>query len=151
MTSVYGDRFETIEGNTSGASGIISNGGGVCRKSYYNSQLPGTKFCRPEYSILEKEEDSSESLSESSKWTGRVTASSLNVRQWAGTEYPKLKSCPVLFRGKTVEICDVVKANNGENWYYVRINGKIYGFVCGQYVEKISCFLYRWKRGTLRI
>ena len=52
VTKVDGDRFYTIEGNTSGASGIVANGGGVCRKSYYNSQLPGTKFCRPDYSII---------------------------------------------------------------------------------------------------
>lgn len=52
VTKVSGDQFWTIEGNTSGASGIIENGGGVCAKSYYNSQLPGTKFCRPDYSIV---------------------------------------------------------------------------------------------------
>ena len=67
VTAVSGDRFETIEGNTSGASGIIPNGGGVCKKSYYNSRLPGTKFCRPEYSLLEKGEDTSGSLSKSPK------------------------------------------------------------------------------------
>lgn len=50
VTKVSGDYFETIEGNTSGASGIIANGGGVCAKSYYNSQLPGTKFCRIDWS-----------------------------------------------------------------------------------------------------
>lgn len=49
VTKVSGDYFETIEGNTSGASGIIANGGGVCAKSYYNSQLPGTKFCRVDW------------------------------------------------------------------------------------------------------
>lgn len=31
---VYGGYVHTIEGNTSGASGLISNGGGVCRKTY---------------------------------------------------------------------------------------------------------------------
>lgn len=51
VTAVIGDRFYTIEGNTSGASGIITNGGGVCAKSYLNSQMPGTKFCTPDYSI----------------------------------------------------------------------------------------------------
>lgn len=55
VTSVSGDYFTTIEGNTSGGSTIIANGGGVCKKGYYNSNLPGTKFCRPNYSILEKE------------------------------------------------------------------------------------------------
>lgn len=55
VKKVQGDKFWTIEGNTSGASGIIANGGGVCEKSYYNSQLPGTKFCRPDYSIVADE------------------------------------------------------------------------------------------------
>ena len=52
VTSVNGDYFTTIEGNTNGGSTIIANGGGVCRKSYYNSNLPGTKFCTPDYSIV---------------------------------------------------------------------------------------------------
>lgn len=52
VIKVQGDQFWTIEGNTSGASGIVANGGGVCQKTYYNSQLPGTKFCRPDYSIV---------------------------------------------------------------------------------------------------
>ena len=52
VTAVIGDRFYTIEGNTSGASGIIANGGGVCQKSYYKSKLPGTKFCTPDYSLV---------------------------------------------------------------------------------------------------
>lgn len=52
VTAVIGDRFYTIEGNTSGASGIIANGGGVCAKSYLNSRMPGTKFCTPDWSIV---------------------------------------------------------------------------------------------------
>lgn len=52
VTGVKGDYFTTIEGNTSGGSNIIANGGGVCAKGYYNSNLPGTKFCTPDYSIL---------------------------------------------------------------------------------------------------
>ncbi len=52
VTAVIGDRFYTIEGNTSGASGIIANGGGVCAKSYLNSQMPGTKFCTPDWKLV---------------------------------------------------------------------------------------------------
>ena len=33
----------------------IANGGGVCAKSYLNSKLPGTKFCTPDYSIVNGE------------------------------------------------------------------------------------------------
>lgn len=57
VISVNGDRFTTIEGNTSGGSTIIANGGGVCKKSYYNSNLPGTKFCTPDYSIIKETEE----------------------------------------------------------------------------------------------
>ena len=52
VVEVNGDKFKTIEGNTSGASGIVDNGGGVAKKTYYNSKLPGTKFLRPDYSIV---------------------------------------------------------------------------------------------------
>lgn len=54
VTAVVGDRFYTTEGNTSGASGIIANGGGVCAKSYLNSQMPGTKFCTPDWKIVNR-------------------------------------------------------------------------------------------------
>ena len=57
VTSVSGDYFTTIEGNTSGGSTIIANGGSVCRKGYYNSKLPGTKFYTPEYSLIEGEDE----------------------------------------------------------------------------------------------
>lgn len=56
VTGVNGDYFTTVEGNTSGGSTIIANGGGVCAKGYYNSNLPGTKFCTPDYSLAESEE-----------------------------------------------------------------------------------------------
>lgn len=49
VTRVAGDRFWTIEGNTSCATGVVANGGGVYSKSYLNSHMIGTKFCRPDY------------------------------------------------------------------------------------------------------
>jgi len=72
VTSVNGDKFTTIEGNTSGGSTIIANGGGVCKKSYYNSKLPGTKFCTPDYSIIKETEDID--MEELKKLQERVTA-----------------------------------------------------------------------------
>lgn len=56
VTIVSGDYFTTIEGNTSGGSSIIANGGSVCKKDYYNSNLPGTKFCTPDWSLVESED-----------------------------------------------------------------------------------------------
>lgn len=34
VTEVTASKVKTIEGNTSGASGVVENGGGVCQKSY---------------------------------------------------------------------------------------------------------------------
>ena len=43
----------TIEGNTSGASGVIANGGGVCNKKYELNYKNIAGYGRPDYSILE--------------------------------------------------------------------------------------------------
>lgn len=148
VTAVIGDRFYTIEGNTSGASGIIANGGGVCAKSYLNSQMPGTKFCTPDWSIVaEKASNSSATAkpstnettkpSKAPKWVGKVTASKLNVRTWAGTEYAQLKSYPTLAKGNLVDVCDTIKAKDKTDWYYIRIAGKYFGFVSAKYIKKV--------------
>ena len=54
---VTGGRVYTIEGNTSGASGVIANGGGVCRKSYSLTYGRIGGYGRPDYSIAEEEDD----------------------------------------------------------------------------------------------
>ena len=70
------------------------------------------------------------------KWVGRVTASLLNVRSWAGTEYPNIKSYPFLAANNLVDVCDVVKDVRGADWYYVRIRGVYYGFVSSSYIVR---------------
>ena len=71
------------------------------------------------------------------KCKGQVTASILNVRSWAGLEHPNIKAIPTLKYGTTVEICDTVKDAGGADWYYVLIDGRIYGFVSADYIRKI--------------
>ena len=68
------------------------------------------------------------------KWTGVVTASALNVRKWAGKENAKCSFGP-LKNGTKVEVCDTVKASDGDNWYYIQCEGK-YGFVSAEYIKK---------------
>lgn len=70
------------------------------------------------------------------KWTGVVTATELNVRTWAGTEYGNIRSYPVLAKGNKVDVCDSVKAADGDVWYFARIAGKYYGFVHSDYIKK---------------
>ena len=52
VTGVTASQIQTIEGNTSGASGIVANGGGVCRKTYQRSALASqTKYFTPDWSL----------------------------------------------------------------------------------------------------
>lgn len=44
----------TIEGNTSGASGVVANGGGVCRKCYSLTYSRIGGYGRPDYTIAEE-------------------------------------------------------------------------------------------------
>ena len=68
---------------------------------------------------------------------GNVTATVLNVRTWAGTEYPNIKKYPTLNQGNEVEVMNFTqKDKNGSKWYYIRIAGKYYGFVSAKYVKK---------------
>lgn len=82
-----------------------------------------------------KEESSGTSLNRKPLLTGKVITL-LNVRTWAGSENPRIKSWPQLAEGYKVEVCDTIKAKNGNDWYYIRINGKIYGFVNADYISK---------------
>lgn len=93
VTSVSGDYFETIEGNTSSGSSIVANGGGVFKKSYYNSNLPGTKFVTPDWSICDEfisyGTHYAKVYFESLKARGIVTDS----EYWGEYEAPVEKSC----------------------------------------------------------
>lgn len=230
VTKVEGDKFYTIEGNTSGGSSIVPNGGGVYAKSYYNSNLPGTKFCRPDYpivkSIINSSSTSKPSTSTYNKWVGaatkddtdvfanptgtsklstypklnkgnlvdvigvsgtryqvkiadkfvgyvektnikdpnavvtkpsastntstskpvtttkkypfvgEVTASELNVRTGAGTNYNKLPSYPILKKGNLVDVLKAKKDTSGNKWYQIRIADKYTGYVSAKYIKK---------------
>ena len=75
--------------------------------------------------------------SKTPKWVGKVTATKLKVRKWAGTENAQLKSYPTLAKGNLVDVCDAIKAKDGTSWYYIRIAGKYFGFVSTKYICKV--------------
>ena len=77
---------------------------------------------------------SSGGLNKTEKWSGTVTASSLNVRTWAGEENAPCSFSP-LKNGTKVSVCDSVKDSDGDTWYYIKYNGK-YGFVHSAYISK---------------
>ena len=69
-------------------------------------------------------------------FVGKVTAGLLNVRSWAGTSNPKIKSYPLLAKGNMISVCDSILANDKTEWYYVKIAGKYYGFVSAAWITK---------------
>ena len=127
VTKVEGDKFYTIEGNTNNGSTIIANGGSVCSKSYNNSNLPGTKFCRPDYSIVKSIMNSSStskpSTSTYNKWVGAATKDDTDVfANPTGTS--KLLTYPKLNKGNLVDVIGVSGTR-----YQVKIADKFVGYV----------------------
>lgn len=124
VIKVSGDQFWTVEGNTSGGSTIIANGGGVCQKSYYNSNLPGTKFCTPNYSLVKnvtsvsdpdviKKQNTKAYIAQIKKDTKCYTKSN---KKSPSKLFPKLK------KGAVVEVMKYVETDSaGLRWYFIRI------------------------------
>lgn len=69
-------------------------------------------------------------------WVGKVTASSLNVRTGAGTNYGNLKAWPRLGKNNLVDVIGESKAKDGSKWYKIRIANKHVGYVHSAYLKK---------------
>ena len=54
VVEVTTSKIKTIEGNTSGASGVIENGGGVCKKTYSRSCGKILGYGLPDWSLVVK-------------------------------------------------------------------------------------------------
>ena len=134
VTKVEGDKFYTIEGNTSGGSSIVPNGGGVYAKSYYNSNLPGTKFCRPDYSIVTSiltsntssntsNQPNQASNSSYSKWVGSCTKDRTVI-------YSKASGTTALSSYKSLNKENLVDVIGESGYRYkVKIAGKYTGYI----------------------
>lgn len=127
-----GNRFE-INGVTSGSwtqVNVANIGVGWVWTDY--TQKDGVQATEPPKEEISNKQDKTQRL-----FVGKVTASVLNVRTWAGTEYPQIKSYPTLNRGNLVDVMNYTqKANDGSEWYYIRIAGKCYGFVSAEYIDR---------------
>ena len=127
-----GNRFE-INGVTSGSwtqVNVANIGVGWVWTDY--TKKDGVQTAEPPKQEITNKQDKTQRL-----FVGKVTASALNVRTWAGTEYPQIKSYPTLNRGNLVDVMNYTqKATDGSDWYYIRIAGKYYGFVSAEYIER---------------
>lgn len=125
-----GNRFE-IDGQISGMWTHVNVAGiGVAWVATRYIKIDGETAQKP--SEIENKQDKTERL-----FVGKVTASLLNVRTWAGTEFPQIKSYPQLVNGNLVDVMNYTQvARDGSKWYYVRIAGKYYGFVHSGYIQR---------------
>ena len=57
VEKVEGGKVYTIEGNTTGASGVVYNGGGVARKSYALNYSRIAGYGRPDWTLVKEDDD----------------------------------------------------------------------------------------------
>ena len=127
----------TNEGNTSSTPGVVVNGGSCCNKKYKLNAPVIDGYVWIDYGAEEQTStDTAVKLNKTPKYVGKVTATELNVRSWAGKENPIIKKWPLLKKDNLVDVCDTIKAADGSNWHYIRIAGKYYGFVSATYIKK---------------
>ena len=145
VIKVSGGTVYTIEGNTSGGSAVIANGGGVCQKSYQigNSSIAG--YGRPNYNtenqtqstatttttLAAKKAAAAKSYDKSIAGT-YTTKANLNVRQNAGTSAAVLG---VLQKGTRVKCYGYYTACNGVKWYLVQ-GESLTGYCSSAYLQK---------------
>lgn len=136
VIAVDGDKFTTIEGNTSGASTIVANGGGVCQKTYYNSKLPGTKFCRPDYSSTAITSDTNKVVvaddMHTVDWKGYVNVG--DKAKLAVRLQPSVSAKECSFSGLKQDTEVGVSYEQGD-WYLIKYDGK-FGYVRKEYISK---------------
>ena len=127
-----GNRFE-INGVTSGSWTQVNVANiGVGWIWTEHIQKDGVQTAEPPKQEIANKQDKTQRL-----FVGKVTASALNVRTWAGTEFPQIKSYPTLNRGNLVDVMNYTQtANDGSKWYYIRIANKYYGFVSAKYIVR---------------
>lgn len=133
VISVSGDKFVTIEGNTNDGSGVVAEGIGVYQKTRYNSQLPGSKFARPNYSIVTSINGSGGDITPPSTWvttgTAVCTEDDVYVRQTPGGTVMGMVS-----KGTKLEL----DGTSSGVWVHVKVAGIGIGYMHQDYVGKDS-------------
>lgn len=120
---VSGSTVYTIEGNTSSTSGVISNGGSVCKKSYKitNSRIAG--YGRPAYGVQEStqesgiapESSSSEAMDKYTTYTvkkGDTLSKIAKALLGKSSRYPEIAKLNNLSNPNKISIGQVLKIPN---------------------------------------
>jgi len=116
------DRVYTVEGNTSGASGVVDNGGGVFTKSYPRSYEKIAGYGRPAYSLLPVNElladdNDPETVKLEKEYYGRFVSEVLTEIQ-KGDKGAQVRTIQVLLTFRFNILCGGVDGEFGSNTEY---------------------------------
>lgn len=111
VTEVTASRVKTIEGNTSGASGVVENGGGVCQKSYrlVESRIMG--YGRPDYSLVQQPTGW---IRDNTGWWYRHQDGSYTTNDWE-----QIDGKWYWFDGAGYAVQNAWKQGQAGEWYYL--------------------------------
>lgn len=113
VVEVTASKIKTIEGNTSGASGVIENGGGVCKKTYSRSYGKILGYGLPDWSLAVK----SGWQQEDGGWRFYLDPGKCVVNDWYEDE-----GRWYWFDGAGMMVRNVWYQYNG-HWYYLGADG----------------------------
>ena len=117
VTEVTASRIKTVEGNTSGASGVIENGGGVCQKSYAKNYSKILGYGLPDWSLVRK----SGWHQEDGGWRFYLGNTGEPVRN----NWYKDGEDWYWFDGAGMMVYDTWKTGKDGRWYYLGTDGKM--------------------------
>ena len=134
VEKVSGGKVYTIEGNTSGASGVVANGGGVKAKSYALNYSRIAGYGRPDWNVA-SEKDSPvaapetpavpETIPSTMYGKVKVTGNTVNIRTGPGTQYTVIE---------TVKKGDVLEIPDATGWTPIKFGGHVY-WISDKYTE----------------
>lgn len=117
VTEVTASRIKTVEGNTSGASGVVPNGGGVCQKSYAKNYSKILGYGLPDWSLVYK----SGWYHEDGGWRFYLENTGEPVRN----NWYKDGEDWYWFDGAGMMVSNTWKTGKDGRWYYLGADGKM--------------------------
>lgn len=109
----------TVEGNTSGASGVIANGGGVCKKSYSRSYSRIDGYGYPDWSVLTTDKYTAGWHKDDQGWWYAK-----DTQNYAASEWLKIDGEWYYFDGEGYMLTNQWKTADGQ-CYYLGTDGTV--------------------------
>ena len=67
---------------------------------------------------------------------GTVNTPALYIRAGAGKEFQPIQENPIIKQDTKVKILNTIVNDNKEEWYYIKLNDNVYGYVKAEFIQK---------------